>query len=342
MREFTISGREAGQRMDKYLFKVLDRAPGGFIYKMLRKKNIVLNGKKASGKEILKEQDSVKFFLSDETFAKFASVIPEDRCSKGEFKASGNSMVPSALKIVYEDEDILVINKPAGLLSQKAAAGDDSANDRIIAYLLSSGQLSEAELRTFHPSICNRLDRNTSGLLIAGKTMRGLQEMAKQLKDRSAKKFYHTLVWGKVTKPQKLCGYLVKDHRTNQVKVCLKNPGEDTDAEPGDSERMRIETEYVPLAYYGGATLLEVHLITGRSHQIRAHLAAAGYPLLGDAKYGNADLNRRLFHATGIRSQLLHACRIELSDGRVIEAEDPDEFRKAENWLRRQVRENNP
>ncbi len=402
--------------MDKYLFKVLDRAPGGFVYKMLRKKNIVLNGKKASGKEILKERDSVKFFLSDETFAKFASAVPETCCGEGEEKllnAPGERLVPAAnsvvdkdavgdgenakrkaanrieaakkvgLEIVYEDEDILVINKPAGLLSQKASAGDDSANDRIIAYLLESGQLSEAELRTFHPSICNRLDRNTSGLLIAGKTMRGLQETARQLKDRSAKKFYHAMVWGRVTEPQRMCGYLVKDHRTNQVRVRPENSGTKSepfqrrehcvgtkpdstrmnvlyvgtkpdstrkngrdvgteqdsarknrrDAGMKDSGEVRIETEYVPLAHYGEVTLLEVHLITGRSHQIRAHLAAVVDLILGDANFGDAALNRSLFQATGIRSQLLHACRIELSDGRIMEADDPKEFFRVEKWL---------
>ena len=188
MKELFISEKECGQRFDKYLFKVLDRAPAGFIYKMLRKKNIVLNEKKASGKEILQEKDQVKIYFSDETFSKFSSAAAfpdrarprEDRYrfSGGNEKTDGKKSRKSdgqALNIVYEDSDILVISKPVGLLSQKASADDDSANDRIIAYLLESGQITPEELRTFHPSICNRLDRNTSGLLIAGKTMRGLQ-----------------------------------------------------------------------------------------------------------------------------------------------------------------------
>ncbi len=350
MKEFIISEKEYGQRLDKYLFKVLDRAPGGFIYKMLRKKNIVLNDRKASGREIIQEKDHIKIYLSDETFAKFASVFPgdsgrqrTDTDEKPEKKTNGirpytdfNSQMPDSdsqlkLEIVYEDRDILVINKPAGLLSQKASQGDDSANDRIISYLFSSGQLTKEELRTFHPSICNRLDRNTSGLLIAGKTMRGLQQMGEQLKDRSVKKYYRTLVRGRVTEPCHLCGYLVKDHRTNQVKIlsCVPDDRNMESSRPGS----RIETAYKPTAYFGNATLLEVHLITGRSHQIRAHLASVGHPVLGDAKYGDSSVNRELYRATGIRSQLLHAWRMELADGRILEAPVPDTFRKAEQWL---------
>ncbi len=228
--------------------------------------------------------------------------------------------------VVYEDDDILVIDKPAGLLSQKAKAGDDSANDRVIAYLLESGQLTKEELRTFHPSICNRLDRNTSGLLLAGKTVRGLQDMAAQLRNRSVKKYYHALVWGNMTKPQHLSGYLQKDCSSNLVRVFP----EKCDAE-GES---RIETAYRPLTHHGDATLLEIHLITGKPHQIRAHLASVGHPILGDPKYGDPARNRELARETKIKRQLLHACRVELADGRVIEADDPEDFHRAENWLR--------
>ncbi len=266
------------------------------------------------------ESDSVSQGQRDPAFV---SNAPE-AISEGQTGNSGADGKPE-IDIVYEDENILVINKPAGLLSQKASPGDDSANDRILSYLLSSGQLTEAELRTFHPSVCNRLDRNTSGLLIAGKTMRGLQQMGGQLKDRTVKKYYRALVWGRVTEPQYLNGYLVKDHRTNRVEIRSGATCSDAGS--------RIETAYRPVDYFGNATLLEVHLITGRSHQIRAHLAAVGYPVLGDTKYGNASVNGRLYRATGIRGQLLHACRIELADGRILEADEPDTFRRAQRWL---------
>ncbi|MCD8300501.1 MAG: RluA family pseudouridine synthase [Clostridiales bacterium] len=310
MKQFKISGREAGQRMDKYLFRLMDGSTAGFIYKMLRKKNIVLNGKKAAGSEILSTGDEIKLFLSDETFRKFAP---------GYFKEK--KAESSDVDIVYEDADILIINKPAGLLSQKAGPEDDSANDRIIAYLMESGQMSEADLKTFHPSICNRLDRNTSGLLIAGKTIKGLQKASEELRSRSVKKYYLALVKGRVCRSEHLFAYLVKDKSTNQVAVNEAGPGEP------------VETAYRPLKSFGDSTLLEVQLITGKTHQIRAQLAAVGHPVLGDPKYGDAEVNRRLKAATGIKSQLLHAVRIEFSDGSVVEAGVPETFSKAEGYL---------
>ncbi len=331
MKEFKISKKEAGQRMDKYLFKVLDRAPRSFVYKMLRKKNIVLNEKKAAGQEILEPGDEIRIYLADETFAKFASALPEAGkadvpAGKGEAAASDRDRKKAfPIRVVYEDEDILVIHKPAGILSQKAKPGDYSANEMIIDYLLETGALTEQELRTFRPSVCNRLDRNTSGLLIAGKTIRGLQEMAVQLRERSMKKFYRTLVSGRVKEAMHLTGYLVKDHKTNRVEVRPEGEGD------------FIETAYRPLEYFGSGTLLEVHLITGRSHQIRAHLASQGYPILGDEKYGDRKLNQRLYQDTGIRGQLLNACRMEFPDGRVIETEEPETFQQAERWLKQQT-----
>ncbi len=365
MKQFTISEREAGQRLDKYLAKVLDRAPKSFVYKMLRKKNIVLNEKKAAGGELLQAQDVINIYLSDETFAKFASALEKKR----ETIAQGQ-MLP----IVYEDTDILILNKPAGLLSQKAAPTDDCANDRMLQYLLDSGQLSKQELRTFRPSICNRLDRNTSGLLIAGKTMAGLQQMGKLLKDRTVKKYYLTIVWGRVETAAHLKGYLVKDHKTNQVRVISdasgergkthahseklskeKNNGmqlenasrensihskkfskEKTNWQHGKLKGEKpdwIETSYRPLRVFSDATLLEVHLITGRSHQIRAHLASVNHPIVGDPKYGDAKKNALLLAHTGQRYQLLHAARMEFPDGRVVEAPVPDAFSQVITWL---------
>lgn len=288
MQEIIVSSNEAGQRLDKLLTKYLNEAPKSFLYKMLRKKNIVLNGKKASGSEKLSVGDSIKLFLADETIAKFSK--------------SSVVRTNTTLDIIYEDENILLINKPIGMLSQKAAADDESLVEHIISYMLDSNQLTEEDLRKFRPSVCNRLDRNTSGLVAAGKSLAGLQEMGALFKNRSLKKYYRCLVKGSVKESQAVNGYLFKDERTNKVTVSKS----ETDGS------LPIATEYEPLWTNGSCTLLEVHLITGRTHQIRAHLASIGSPIIGDYKYGDKRLNEQFKKEYGLKSQLLHAYRLEM------------------------------
>ncbi len=311
MKEIVINENEAGQRLDKFLGKLLKEAPASFYYKMLRKKNIVLNGKKATGNEKLTAGDSVKLFLSDETFEKFAG--------KRQTNDLAASVPNIALEIVYEDHDVLAINKPAGMLSQKAKKEDISANEYILQYLLESGTITRESLHTFKPSVCNRLDRNTSGILIAGKTLNGLQQMSKAFRERSMEKYYLAIVAGHISKPRRIEGFLKKDEKNNQVTI-LSEPS--NDAKP-------IITEYRPLKLVGQVTLLEVHLITGRSHQIRAHLASIGHPVIGDTKYGNPRLNREFLKNAGVTHQLLHAYRLFLADGTKIQADAPKEFERA-------------
>lgn len=311
MKEIVINENEAGQRLDKFLGKLLKEAPASFYYKMLRKKNIVLNGKKATGNEKLTAGDSVKLFLSDETFEKFAG--------KRQTNDLAASVPNIALEIVYEDHDVLAINKPAGMLSQKAKKEDVSANEYILQYLLESGTITRESLHTFKPSVCNRLDRNTSGILVAGKTLNGLQQMSKAFRERSMEKYYLAIVAEHISKPRRIEGFLKKDGVNNQVTI-LSKPS--NDAKP-------IITEYHPLKLVGQVTLLEVHLITGRSHQIRAHLASIGHPVIGDTKYGNPRLNREFLKNAGVTHQLLHAYRLFLADGTKIQADAPKEFERA-------------
>ena len=319
MKEYIIGKNEANQRLDKYLHKLLKEASNGFLYKMLRKKNITLNGKKAEGVEKLQEGDHVKLFLSDETFLKFAG---QPSVHKDEANVK---LKPVSLSVVYEDEDILIINKPQGMLSQKAKPSDVSANEYILEYLLDTGALTGEDLRTFRPSICNRLDRNTSGLLIAGKSLRGLQEMAECLKDRSMKKYYRCIVKGTVKEASYLKGYLQKDESSNQVLIRRTKPSE--------GEWLPIETEYKPIRCMGGYTEFEVHLMTGRSHQIRAHLASIGHPIIGDYKYGDSGVNVYFKKNARITSQLLHASRFVFEDGREITAPCGAEFERAWNVI---------
>lgn len=298
MRETIIKENEAGQRFDKYLKKYLSEAPGSFLYKMLRKKNIVLNGRKADGSEKICAGDQVKFFLSEDTIEKFRGKPPEQKRQD-----SRGSMPP----VIYEDRDILVLNKPAGMLSQKADKDDFSVVEAVTGYLLKSGFLTEEELRTFRPGVCNRLDRNTSGIIVAGKSLSGLQVMSGLFKSREVKKYYLCLVKGAVTEKHHICGYLKKNQKTNRVEIVTGNSGPEEGFVP-------VETEYEPVAYSREMTLLKVHLITGRTHQIRAQLAAVSHPLLGDYKYGSRTWNDGCKKRYGVSSQLLHAYCLKLPE----------------------------
>lgn len=307
MQILTVTPNEAGQRMDKLLAKYLNQAGKGFLYKMMRKKNITLNGKKCDGSERLAEGDEIKLFLSEETILKFqAPGIPVYPAGEGD---SGKRTSPlpmggpggrGKLSIIYEDSHILIADKPAGMLSQKAKEGDMSLNEYILNYLIDSGGLPISQLRTFKPSICNRLDRNTSGLVVAGKSLAGLQVMNEVFKDRRIHKYYQCIVWGNVEGPQLVVGFLKKDEAANTVKISAVEV----------EGSVPIMTEYLPLAGNGRFTLLRVTLITGRSHQIRAHLASIGHPIAGDYKYGQRNVNNSMKEKYGVSSQLLHSWKL--------------------------------
>ena len=290
MRELTVKAGESGQRLDKYLAKYLKEAPKSFLYKMLRKKNITLNGRKADGSEKLQAEDCVRLFLAEETLEKFMGTQTEAHtCS---------------LDVIYEDDHVLFINKPVGMLSQKADKKDISLVEYLTGYLLEKGALTREDLLTFHPSVCNRLDRNTSGIVAAGKTMAGLQTLSGAFKDRSLHKYYLALAAGRVEHPSYIKGYLWKNERTNKVTV-TREPKKDA---------LPIETRMRPLSYSGtgDCTLLEVELLTGSTHQIRSHLASIGHPIIGDAKYGSREVNEAYRKKYRVTSQLLHAWRIEM------------------------------
>ncbi len=291
MRQFIIKENQAGQRFDKYLARLMKEAPKSFFYKMLRKKNITLNGKKAAGSEILRLGDEVKLFLSEETFLKFSGreAVRAARCK---------------LDIIYEDSDILLINKPAGMLSQPSDCSEPSLVEFLTGYLLDTGAVTEESLATFKPAVCNRLDRNTSGIVAAGKSLRGLQQLSRMFRDRTVHKDYLCLVKGVIKEKKNVKGYLHKDCKCNKVVVY---PERTEDGLP-------IETEYTPLGDNGRATLLRVRLVTGRPHQIRAHLAGLGHPIAGDTKYGQKAWNHKYLEGYGLKHQLLHAYRLEFPD----------------------------
>lgn len=306
MQSITIEKNQAGQRFDKFLRKYLPNATTGLVYKMLRKKNITLNGKKAEGNEILEIGDEVKSFFSEETFSKLSGVTDCD-IKNGRHVSSTvdlstymrSYMQLKGVQVLYEDEDILIVDKPAGILTQKAEEKDLSLNDWLIGYLLYHDSISEKDLRTFHPSVCNRLDRNTSGIVLCGKSLIGLQFLSEIIKDRNIRKFYRTVCVGKLEHDILLEGCLTKDSRLNKVMIS-KN-----------GEKGCIKTALHPIKVSDAYTYLEVELFTGKTHQIRAHLAEIGHPIIGDSKYGNANENASLRKSFGLRFQLLHACRVE-------------------------------
>lgn len=295
MYQFIIKENEAGQRLDKYLHKLLPKAPSSFLYKMLRKKNIVLNGGKSEGMEKLAVGDEVKLFFSVETFQSFSG----QKDDTGIYRSAYHSL--DGIRVVYENEHMLLLHKPTGILSQKAGETDVSLNEWLIGYLLEQGSISVETLATYHPSVCNRLDRNTSGLVICGRSLAGTRELNRLLKERKIRKFYRMFVKGQIFAEQLKEGYLVKDEVHNKVVI---SPAEG----PGAS---CIRTRYYPLKVFSDMTYLEAELITGKTHQIRAHLASEGHPLLGDAKYGDETFNRIYRKKYGITFQMLHACRLE-------------------------------
>ncbi len=341
MREIEIKGNAQGQRLDRLLLRYFPEMKKSFLYKMLRKKNIKLNGTRAEGNEKLNSGDTIQIYFSEETCEKFQG--SESRNLKGNQSAvpssagtgrrnhryMGKKERPERLRkevrILYQDERIMILHKPAGMLTQRAAREDESLNDILLSVCLKQGIVTEEDLSFFRPSIANRLDRNTSGIVLCGLTTEGLQQLSELLRGRAIQKYYLCLVRGQVTGKKHIQGYLRKDEAKNVVTVSKKK----------EEESSWIETEYEVLGSNSEASLLRVHLITGKSHQIRAHLASIGHPVLGDYKYGNRKINDRIQQKTGVNYQMLHSSEIHVPenagtdfDGLNVNDPMPEDFRK--------------
>jgi len=285
MKKIIITENDESGRLDKLLMRVLSNAPKSFIYKMLRKKNITLDGKKAAGNELLKKGNEVALFLSDETIAKFS-------------KAKQVSETAGSINILFEDDNIILINKEVGVLSQPDSdSSGDSVVERLVKYLKDRGEYSPSDISAFAPVVCNRLDRNTSGIVICAKNLVSAREISTGLKERTIEKYYTAIVAGCLSGTGVIKMYYLKNSETNEA-IILNKPIKDA---------KEIITEYESVKATDRYSILKMKLVTGKSHQIRAALANMGHPVLGDGKYGNYEINGMLRRRFNIKYQLLHA-----------------------------------
>ena len=272
MKEFTVGKNDAGQRLDRFVGKTAPMLPASLLQKYIRQKDVKVNGRPAKGDVRLSEGDTVRLYIPDEFF---------DRPGKDD---AWRAVAAPKVDVVYEDENILLVNKRPGMLCHSAGEWTwDTLIAHIQAYLRAKGEWDPTAENSFAPALCNRIDRNTGGIVIAAKTAEALRIMDEKVRAREMEKTYLCAVLG-TPKPSagRLEGYLFKDAKKNQVYVY-------------DSPRTGAKTavtEYKTLGNADGLSLLECRLITGRTHQIRAQLSHAGWPLLGDGKYGRERDNR--------------------------------------------------
>lgn len=313
MFKITITENEAGQRLDRFLKKYFNNATLGVIYKIIRK-DVKVNGKRAGENTMLLAGDELAIYVSDETAANLR-------------KEKTRVKVKKQFRVAYEDEDILVVEKPFGLLTHgdRTEKKNHLAN-QVIDYLIEKGDYNPRTEKTFVPAPANRLDRNTTGLVIFGKNAAALQELNRLIREKDKiHKLYLTIAAGKIQKPIRLRSKMTKDAGRNMISVLDEQ-----------EQGKLMETIVRPLqtANFKGRdyTLVEVEILTGRTHQIRAHLAKAGYPIIGDVKYGDKKVNAIIEKEFGLTTQLLHAYKLILEcDAKARSGGGGAESRKAES-----------
>lgn len=314
MKSFVISKNDSGQRLDKFITKAVPALPKSLMYKYIRTKRIKVNSKKGDISLKLVEGDKVDMYINDEFFA--PADVHYDFLS-----ASKN------LDIVYEDENLLLLDKKVGLLSHPDETEyNDTLITRVKRYLYEKGEYDPKDENSFTPALVNRIDRNTGGIVMAAKNAESLRILNQKLKDREMEKYYLCVIHGTLRRKNGLLtGWLIKDEKKNKVEVF-------TSERRGSKE---IRTKYNVLDEKDGLSLVEVELLTGRTHQIRAHFASIGHPLLGDGKYGTNALNKAL----GYKKQFLYSYRLKFtfsSEAGCLEYLNGKSFEINDVWFRRE------
>ncbi len=314
MKSFKIAKNDSGQRLDKFISKAVPALPKSLMYKYIRTKRIKVNSKRAEISTKLNEGDVVDMYINDEFFA------PVDK--HYDFLSASKH-----LDIVYEDENLLLLDKKVGLLSHPDETEyNDTLITRVKRYLYKKNEYDPKDENSFAPALVNRIDRNTGGIVIAAKNAETLRILNLKLKERELEKYYLCVVHGTLIKKNGiLSGWLIKDEKKNKVQVYKQE-------QQGAKE---IRTKYSVLSEKDGLSLIEVELLTGRTHQIRAHFSSIGHPLLGDGKYGTNALNKTL----GYKKQFLYSYRLKFaftSDAGPLEYLNGKSFEVEDVWFKRE------
>ena len=314
MKSITVNANDAGQRLDKLLTKTFRELPTSLMYKAIRTKNIKINGKRCEISTRVQIGDVITIYLKDDVLA--------ENSGTPDFMTAGKS-----LDIVYEDENILLANKPAGLLVHPDENEyRDTLIMRIQRYLFEKGEYDPDNETSFAPALVNRIDRNTCGIIIGAKNAESLRILNEKLKNRELHKLYLCVVIGKLKKESGLIeGYLEKNEKQNKVYV----------TEKGNDKTKHISTKYKVLGYKDGLSLLEVELLTGRTHQIRAHFSYLGHPLLGDGKYGTNAQNKNFGN---YKKQFLYSYKLKFdfqSDAGILNYLNQKEFEVQDVWFKK-------